>query len=433
MHIHKIDKKTHYSFLEESRKDPITGDLIQANDEVVFCSRCKSAFLKGSWEYIKEEHCGQKHTLKYFPVSKKLLLNAPVIKPIFMTPLQSPLSIKEWSEQLSVYGAEEKKATIHLKSTFIERWKNSLQPQLKIKKISKPTAQRLDFLPFVFSSELKGQLVRKFKDRNNVLKIVDFSTIASVCFFPTMFTLIFLPALLGVQDGNIDKLLLSAIGIFWLYPISYLMYEFIKSKKNIEQQWKLVVKKKRKSSKKTKKLSTTTTQINNVPNLFGIFEDKFFLYDEDNNALFFNFYENETSIFYQSDKELTLQIQKQDGNNTILSLIFFSKQQLNNFLVAFAKQKQHFSDESKVDLMNFPPNTEKFLRRKLDKYKTLVFFKLQTDEDKKTIEEDTNKAVIQVTDLRKLKKSQKVSKQSQNRNRHHQNRQQTQYRNYRRR
>jgi hypothetical protein len=44
MHIHKIHKQKHVDFLNQNRKDPITGDLIVAGDEIVFCGECKSVF-----------------------------------------------------------------------------------------------------------------------------------------------------------------------------------------------------------------------------------------------------------------------------------------------------------------------------------------------------------------------------------------------------
>lgn len=54
-------------FLAEKRKDPLTGERFQENDEIVFCASCKSAFLKDSWEYMGGEHCGQLETLAVFP------------------------------------------------------------------------------------------------------------------------------------------------------------------------------------------------------------------------------------------------------------------------------------------------------------------------------------------------------------------------------
>ncbi|WP_291723381.1 hypothetical protein [Bernardetia sp.] len=51
------------------RTDPITGDRVKENDRVVFCTTCKSCFLKESWEYMKEVHCEQGSTLEDIPVA----------------------------------------------------------------------------------------------------------------------------------------------------------------------------------------------------------------------------------------------------------------------------------------------------------------------------------------------------------------------------
>ncbi|WP_375561885.1 hypothetical protein ACE193_04880 [Bernardetia sp. OM2101] len=74
MHIHKIHKQKHYNFLNQNRKDPITGDLIVEGDEIVFCKECKSAFLKDTWEYLGKTHCNSSETLIDFPVQRVLEL-----------------------------------------------------------------------------------------------------------------------------------------------------------------------------------------------------------------------------------------------------------------------------------------------------------------------------------------------------------------------
>ncbi|WP_375561508.1 hypothetical protein ACE193_02825 [Bernardetia sp. OM2101] len=114
MNIHKIDSHLHHSFLEEDRKDAITGDLIQANDEVVFCGVCKSAFLKGSWEYMDRKHCGQTKTLKKVPVSVPLLLNITSIKPHFITLTNVSTSFEECLDLLSSFNPKDKKIDILL-------------------------------------------------------------------------------------------------------------------------------------------------------------------------------------------------------------------------------------------------------------------------------------------------------------------------------
>lgn len=75
MHIHKISSSKHSHFLNQQRKDPITGDLILEGDEVVFCATCKSAFLKTSWEYMGKQHCESKKTLYIFPHPKSIIIS----------------------------------------------------------------------------------------------------------------------------------------------------------------------------------------------------------------------------------------------------------------------------------------------------------------------------------------------------------------------
>ncbi|WP_291727399.1 hypothetical protein [Bernardetia sp.] len=93
MHIHKIDKQTHADFLGQNRQDPITGDLIVAGDEIVFCNECKSAFLKDTWEYLGGRHCNQNRTLAVFPVRKTLNLKSK--REYFKAYLHS---ISDWKE-----------------------------------------------------------------------------------------------------------------------------------------------------------------------------------------------------------------------------------------------------------------------------------------------------------------------------------------------
>ena len=69
MNIHKINSTSqeHQNFIAQNRIDPITGDAILEGNEVVFCTGCKSVFLRDSWKYLGEKHCGQSETLKKFP------------------------------------------------------------------------------------------------------------------------------------------------------------------------------------------------------------------------------------------------------------------------------------------------------------------------------------------------------------------------------
>ncbi len=79
IHTHKLSTQNHFDFLNQDRKDPITGDLIKENDEIVICSSCKSVFLKESWEYLGNTHCEQNKTLKTIPRRNNLELKTGLI------------------------------------------------------------------------------------------------------------------------------------------------------------------------------------------------------------------------------------------------------------------------------------------------------------------------------------------------------------------
>ncbi|WP_291724536.1 hypothetical protein [Bernardetia sp.] len=95
MHIHKIDSQIHSEFLKEERQDPITGDLIEEGDEVVFCASCKSAFLKDTWEYLGKKHCHQRRTLKHPTFGKSLVLVKAKQQTVFF-PLEGAKSFKKF-------------------------------------------------------------------------------------------------------------------------------------------------------------------------------------------------------------------------------------------------------------------------------------------------------------------------------------------------
>ena len=78
---HKLQVEKHQFFLDQNRKDPITGDVIQANDTVVICAVCKSAFLIDSWEYMNNQHCNQTSTLKKIPREVSLVIKQERVKP----------------------------------------------------------------------------------------------------------------------------------------------------------------------------------------------------------------------------------------------------------------------------------------------------------------------------------------------------------------
>ncbi|WP_027001183.1 hypothetical protein [Hugenholtzia roseola] len=73
VHLHHIKNQTHADFLAENRQDPITGDTIKADDQVVFCAACQSVFLWETWQYLNYQHCGQNQTLAHFPTKTQTL------------------------------------------------------------------------------------------------------------------------------------------------------------------------------------------------------------------------------------------------------------------------------------------------------------------------------------------------------------------------
>lgn len=461
MNIHKIQSHLHHSFLEEERKDSITGDLIQANDEVVFCGVCKSVFLKDSWKFMNSSHCGQKNTLKDFPIARQLLLNVPVINPVFITPLLSSFSMKEWKEDLSEFDVEDKKAMVYHKSNFIADWQNSKPalPQVK-KQTFKKTYRRepvKEIAPLSYLKKLKRRIkgqkkrIKNYIDdhRDNKIWFLDSQPLVglSVLFnvFALMITLF--PAI-SSPEIEVSSLILQSILILCVCPMLYIMYQFTEvTLGHLKQKVTLLFSTKSESISLPKRLNPIVEEINNnnvnashnnVNILFGIIENKFFLYNENNKLLSFHFNKYEITIFHISDKQVSLQLKTQKGGKTFFSLIFFSKRKMSEFLLTLAKQKNHFMDTSKINLIDFPPNKEKYLKKNLKNYKEFIFVK-PTPSKKENKEYTEKMTLIQLEntitpiDLTKVTKSQKKSKQSKNRNRHHQNQHQTQYRNHKRR
>ncbi len=79
MITHTLQKEKHSNFLAQNRIDPITGDLLKENDEIVICASCKSAFLVDSWEYMDRKHCNQGLTLKKIPVNEVVRIERPYL------------------------------------------------------------------------------------------------------------------------------------------------------------------------------------------------------------------------------------------------------------------------------------------------------------------------------------------------------------------
>jgi hypothetical protein len=92
LNSYQITEEKHQHFLLEERNDPVTGDSFSEGDEVVFCSVCKSAFLKDSWIYMGNKHCEQRLTLPIFPKTKKLSLKKPIELPFVFVDTDSRTS-----------------------------------------------------------------------------------------------------------------------------------------------------------------------------------------------------------------------------------------------------------------------------------------------------------------------------------------------------
>lgn len=72
--VHQLDPEKHQSFLAQKRRDPVTGDPIQSGDQIVICAVCQSAFLKESWDYLGQKHCGQQETAREIREARALKL-----------------------------------------------------------------------------------------------------------------------------------------------------------------------------------------------------------------------------------------------------------------------------------------------------------------------------------------------------------------------
>ena len=77
IHTHTIDERKHGEFLKEERHDPFIGERIKVGDEIVFCAKCKSAYLLSSWKIMADKNakcckdCDHTKTLKEFPQTHK--------------------------------------------------------------------------------------------------------------------------------------------------------------------------------------------------------------------------------------------------------------------------------------------------------------------------------------------------------------------------
>ncbi|WP_338765217.1 hypothetical protein WAF17_01190 [Bernardetia sp. ABR2-2B] len=407
MNIHKIDNDLHHSFLEEKRKDAITGDLIQAGDEVVFCGICKSAFLKDSWEYMDRKHCGQTKTLNSVPISKPLLLNVSRIVPHFITLVNFSISFEECWKMLSDFSPREKKIEI------------LLNPNLK-KALEKPIEKPKPQIRYVAT---KKQELPKEERSNSYIFPLSLILGFGVSIFPSF-----------VFEGFWAKILFITTVILLIYSCISI-YSFFKTiTRSVESENETITSLENLEDKASK-IETLVT--------FGIF----------NHSLFFYFEQIQQGVFielvrisgieiqYQSSRCVNLILKKNIQNNKEITipLIFSKKERITTFLIRLAKTKKGVSNHSQVKLTNFPIDRIRLLKRKLMLYTDIIFEEPKKIEPKKELIRYKPKAQNVSVSLEKLSnpvnltKSQKVSKQSKNRNHHHQNRHQTQYKNYKRR
>lgn len=73
-YIHTIDPEAHNALLIEKRRDPVTKESLSVGDRIVFCARCKSAFLLDSWIGMGSSHCSQSRTLKTIRINNTLII-----------------------------------------------------------------------------------------------------------------------------------------------------------------------------------------------------------------------------------------------------------------------------------------------------------------------------------------------------------------------
>ena len=405
MNIHKIDSRLHQSFLEEERKDSITGDLIKANDEVVFCAICKSAFQKDSWEYMNRKHCGQTKTLNSIPISKPLLLNVSIIKPHFITLVNTSISFDKCLTVLSDFNPRDKKVEIRLDPILrkgTEQYKKLVEKTKEIVEIKKP---------------IKKEEKEEQWEKDVIQGVIIFVVLMFITAFPL--------------SAILEKTALSKF--FFVLFCGLIASLFVMANKyNFFKRKKITHNKKEESD-------------NSIT--FGIFNHSLFFYFEQlKQGVFIELTRiNDLEIQYQSSCCVNLILKKQDSKSEEVSipLIFSKKERITTFLLRLAKTKKNSANHTEVKLTNFPIERIRLLKRKLLLYVDFKFIEPKKIESKepeykkifssqdKTIINSINQE-INPRDLSKLEKSQKVSKQSKNRNQHHQNKHQIQYRNYKR-
>ncbi len=361
MNIHKIDPHLHQSFLEEERKDAITGDLIQANDEVVFCGICKSAFQKDSWEYMDRKHCGQTKTLNSVPISKPLLLNVSIIKPHFITLTNSSTSFKKCLKLLSSFKAKDKKVDIVLDSVLkrgTEEYISLVEKTIrKIEKVNKEI--------IIKSEEDNESLLGCFM----ILLVLFFISIGIIYLIPKDYAgFEIFPFLIALFTG--------------LFCISFLS-EYIK---DIFKKMKLRKKKKNKIPKRTTLESLENKFSFKHSITFGIFNHNLFLYFEElQQAIFVELTKiNEIEIKYHSHCYILLILKsyKIASQEIEIPLVFTKNSRVTKFLTKLASSNKEIANPSNIMITNFPTNQKKSLKNSLKIYPDITFIENEYSQNK---------------------------------------------------
>ncbi|WP_338813918.1 hypothetical protein V9L05_00325 [Bernardetia sp. Wsw4-3y2] len=367
MNIHKIDPHLHHSFLEEERKDAITGDLIQANDEVVFCGVCKSAFQKDSWEYMDRKHCGQTKTLKNVPISMPLLLNVRTINPHFITLTNSSTSFKKCLKLLSSFKAKDKKVDIALNS-ILKRGTEEYEKLTKraIKKIDRKIGQERKI------KESRNCLYPNKEEEENIGDLIRTRTILISSLVSTIF--IFL-----IPDAYAFARFPFLISIFILILLSF---EKIKSliKKEIKKR-KEITRKKQISLGNFESMFEFKYSIT-----FGIFNHNLFLYFEElKQAIFVELTRvSKIEIRYKSHCYilLTLKSYKRAKKEIEIPLVFSKNSEVTEFLVKLASSNKEIANPSNIMITSFPANQKKTLQSSLKFYPNITFIENEYSQNK---------------------------------------------------
>ncbi len=341
MNIHKIDPHLHQSFLEEERKDAITGDLIQASDEVVFCGICKSAFLKDSWEYIGEKHCNESKTLDSVPISQPLSLSVFKIIPKFITLINSDISFKECQNCLSTFKPIDKKTVIYLNENFKKGTSkyNELSDQYK----------RIE-------SKRIGDEMRK---NHKSVETIDEDTLRA--FIVTVTVSVFaIPLSIFAFSrfmiiGWVEGVALALVVIVIIY---FLMTKlFINSEPNDKEIDYLLEKEQIGKIHKFPPKSMHSSD-NHDTVTFGIFDNSlFFYFEEVQQAIFVKFTRiDQIRINYQSDTYwyITLIKHKKKDVEVTIPLVFLNIEDVNLFLSELIKLQKEFYKTGNITLIDFP-------------------------------------------------------------------------------